>query len=370
MKIAFFINTPAHVHFHKYTIRELERQGHSVLVLARNYGDTLKLLDEFGFNYFMYSDVPESKHGKIINFPFSVLSAYRYLRKQKPDLLIGIGLYSTYTSLFLRKPCVIFTDSEPTNFQFMLLKPIVKAIITPSSFQMDLGPKHIKINTYKEFAYLHSNYFTSDPDIYSLLGIPQGSDFVLLRFNAFDAVHDLGIKGFTDQEKRTLVKEIEGHCKVFISSEVDLPVDLQKYSIKLPKHKIHDIIYYAKLVVADTQTIITEAAILGTPAIRYNTFAGKNDMGNFVELEKKYNLIYSFNDSKKAVDKVIELVQMPALKKEWMEKRDRLLADKIDATKFMVSFIVNYPESMSSAFEEQKCIIAGTSPVSMQSDLP
>jgi predicted glycosyltransferase len=364
MKIAFFINTPAHVHFHKYTIRELERQGHSVLVLARNYGDTVKLLDELGFKYFTYSDVPESKHGKIINFPFSVLSAFRYLRKRKPDLLIGIGLYSTYTSLLLRKPCVIFTDSESTNFQFTLLKPIVKAIITPSSFQMDLGSKHIKINTYKEFAYLHSDYFTSDPSIYNSLGIRKDSDFVLLRFNSFDAVHDLGIKGFTDQEKRTLVDEIGRHCKVFISSEVALPEDLQKYSIKLPKHKIHDVIYYAKMVVADTGTIITEAAVLGTPAIRYSTFAGETDLGNFVELEKKYNLIYTFNDSKKAIDKAIELVQLPQIKKEWMQKTDRLLSDKIDATKFMVSFIANYPESMSKAFEKNE--MAGGSPVPMQ----
>lgn len=369
MKVAFFINTPAHVHFHKYTIRELERRGHKVLVLARNYGDTLKLLDELGFNYFMYSDVPDSKYGKIINFPFSVLAAFKYLRKQKPDLLIGIGLYSTYTSLLLRKPCVIFTDSEPTNFQFMLLKPIVKAIITPSSFKMDLGPKHIKINTYKEFAYLHTNYFKPDPSIYELLGISQSSDFVLLRFNAFDAVHDLGIKGFSIEEKRTLVKEVEKHSKVFISSELDLPEDLQKYAITIPKHKIHNVIYYAKMVVADTQTIITEAAVLGTPAVRYNTFAGENDMGNFVELEQKYHLIYSFNDSKKAINKVIELVKEPKLKKEWVQKRDHLLADKIDATKFMVSFIENYPESLSKALETKKDFTTSVSPVSLQSDI-
>ncbi|MCC4768722.1 DUF354 domain-containing protein [Methanosarcina sp. DH2] len=369
MKIAFFINTPAHVHFHKYTIRELERRGHTVLVLARNYGDTLKLLEELGFRYFMYSDVPDSKYGKIINFPFSVLAAFRYLRLQKPDLLIGIGLYSTYTSLLLRKPCVIFTDSEPTNFQFMLLKPIVKAIITPSAFQMDLGPKHIKINTYKEFAYLHANYFKPDSSIYELLEISQDSNFVLLRFNAFDAVHDVGIKGFTIDEKRTLVREIEHYSKVFISSEVNLPEDLQKYVIKIPKHRIHDVLYYAKMIIADTQTIITEAAVLGTPAIRYNTFAGEHDMGNFVELEKKYRLIFSFNDSRKAINKVIELIQRPELKKEWMQKRDRLLADKIDATQFLVSFIENYPDSLNQTSDYYKDVIKTGALVPSKSDL-
>jgi len=357
MKIAFFINTPAHVHFHKYTIRELEKRGHTVLVLARNYGDTLKLLEEIGLNYFMYSGVPDSKYGKVLNFPFSVLSAYNYLRKQKPDLLIGIGLYSAYTALLLRKPCAIFTDSEPTNVQFMMLKPIVKAIITPSAFNANLGPKHIKINAYKEFAYLHSNYFKPDPSIYELLEISPGSDFVLLRFNAFDAVHDVGVRGFTLEEKRKLVRDIERYSKVYISSELDLPEDLQKYAIKIPKHRIHDALYYAKMVVADTQTIVTEAAVLGTPAIRYNSFAGENDMGNFVELEQKYHLIFSFNDSKKAINKATELLRSPGLKKEWIQKKDRLLADKIDATQFMVSFIENYPESLNKTSDNQKDVV-------------
>ena len=69
MKFAFFINTPAHVHLHKYTIREFGIHGHKAIILATNYGDTVNLLDELGFDYFVYANVPESKHGKIINFP-------------------------------------------------------------------------------------------------------------------------------------------------------------------------------------------------------------------------------------------------------------------------------------------------------------
>ena len=138
--------------------------------------------------------------------------------------------------------------------------------------------------------------------------------------------------------------------------------------MKIPKSRIHDVIYYAKMVVADTQTIITEAAVLGNPAIRYNSFAGKHDMGNFVELEKKYHLIYSFNDSKKAINKVTRANSETQLKKEWMHKRDHLLADKIDATKFMVSFIEDYPESLSKELETQKDFTVAGSPVSSQSD--
>jgi predicted glycosyltransferase len=43
----------------------------------------------------------------------------------------------------------------------------------------------------------------------------------------------------------------------------------------------------------------TEAAVLGTPAIRCNSFVGKRDMGNFIELEKKYGLIFNFDSVEK-----------------------------------------------------------------------
>lgn len=371
MKIAFFLNTPAHVHLYKNVVKNLESQGHKTIILARNYGDTVNLLDEMGFEYFVYANVPASKYGKILALPLNVLTAYNFLRKKNPDLLVGMGVYSAYTSQLLRKKCIIFNDSEPTPYQFMLFKPFVDTILTPSSFTKDLGSKHIKFNSFKEIAYLHKNYFTPDPSIYKFLGINQNEDYVLLRFNAFDAVHDLGINGFSVDQKRFLANELSKNARVFISSELELPDDFDKYLLKIPKSRIHDILYYAKLVVADTQTITTEAAILGTPVIRFNSFVGKKDMGNFVELENKYHLIFNFNDPEKATTKAIELIQKPGLKSEWKQKRNKLLADKIDTTQFLVSFIGNYPESLQKiqdAYKNSKN--AGSSSITLYGDLP
>ncbi|AKB74293.1 hypothetical protein MSLAZ_1948 [Methanosarcina lacustris Z-7289] len=354
MRIAFFINTPAHVHLYKNVIKNLELSGHQTIILARNYGDTINLLDEMGFEYFVYANVPDSKYGKILALPFNVLTAYNFLRKKKPDLLVGMGVYSAYTSQLLHKKCIIFNDSEPTPFQFMIFKPFVDVILTPSSFTLDLGPKHIKFNSFKEIAYLHTNYFVPDASIHDFLGIKQNEDYVLLRFNAFDAVHDFGVNGFSIDQKRLLVNELSKYARVFISSEVKLPDDLNKYLLKIPKSRIHDILYYAKLVVADTQTITTESAVLGTPVVRFNSFVGKKDMGNFIELENKYHLIFSFSEPKKAIDKAVELIQEPDLKSKWREKRDKLLVDKIDTTQFLASFIGNYPESLNKIRAEKK----------------
>jgi predicted glycosyltransferase len=112
---------------------------------------------------------------------------------------------------------------------------------------------------------------------------------------------------------------------------------------------MHDVLYYAKMLVGDSQTMTTEAALLGTPAIRCNTFVGEHDMGNFIELEQKYGLIFNYDSPAKGIEKALELVGQPGLKAEWARKRERLVNDKIDVTAFMVWFVENFPQSFHEA---------------------
>ena len=51
----------------------------------------------------------------------------------------------------------------------------------------------------------------------------------------------------------------------------------------------------------------SEAAVLGTPSIFVSSLAGK--IGNFIELEKTYDLLYSFTDTDAALEKAIEILQ-------------------------------------------------------------
>ena len=53
-------------------------------------------------------------------------------------------------------------------------------------------------------------------------------------------------------------------------------------------------------------------------------------------------------------DKALELIQQPDLKEKWAKKRQRLLADKIDVTQFMVDFIEHYPQSFYRYKEESR----------------
>ncbi len=338
LKLLFMMNTPADVHTWRYVIRALKDKEHEVTILARDYGGTVQLLDKYGFKFRSFNAI-RSRYLKIFEIAPHIWEGWKLSKEFNPDIIAGFGVDAALTGALCRKPSIVFTDSEPIPVQLFLIRLFATAILTPSCFRKDLGKKQVRFAGYKELAYLHPNYFEPDPSIHDELGINTTEKYVILRFNVFDAFHDIGKHGFSLADKYCLVRELEKHCRVFISAEGTLPKNLECYKLPIPYERIHHAIYYAQLVVSDTQTLTTEAAVLGTPAIRCNNFVGTNDMGNFIELEQKYDLIYCFRDSKKATQKAVELASRPDLKQEWAIKRQRLLADKTDVTQFMVSFI-------------------------------
>jgi len=53
-------------------------------------------------------------------------------------------------------------------------------------------------------------------------------------------------------------------------------------------------------------------------------------------------LAFNYSDPNQAITKAVELIKQTDLKQQWQEKRQALLADKIDVLKFMVETIESY----------------------------
>jgi predicted glycosyltransferase len=94
---------------------------------------------------------------------------------------------------------------------------------------------------------------------------------------------------------------------------------------------MHDALANASLLVADTQTMVTEAALLGTPAIRSNSFVGDSDMGNFKDLEEN-KLIYNLSEFEDVLEKAIKIIRKPEIEAEWKVRRDKYLNNKVNLT--------------------------------------
>ena len=336
MRIIVDIGHPAHVHFFKNFIWEMEKKNHDVLITARDKEISLNLLDSYGFKYTKISTMKKGKSKLIYEWTLRDINLLKICLKFKPDLMLGIGGTTvSHVSKLTGIKSIIFTD-YPLWYDKILTHPWANIILTPTSFSKDLGKKHLKFDGYKELSYLHPDLFHPDKNIYDLMGIDRNERFVILRFASFDAAHDINAFGFDSKTKIELVNRIKKYARVFIASAVDLPDQLVQYNIPIPLEKIHHALYFADLLVSDSQTMTTEAAVLGTPVVRCNSWVGPKDAINFVELENKYDLIYNFNDANLALDKCIELLKTPNIKAEWRLKREKLLNDKINVTDFLV----------------------------------
>ena len=150
----------------------------------------------------------------------------------------------------------------------------------------------------------------------------------------------MGNNGFNSQEKQTLVREIAKNMTVYISSEKELPTELRQYKLPTPASLIHDVLSYADLYVGDSQTMAAEAALLGTPAIRSNSFVGPNDMSNFVMLQEKYGLLYNIASPTEAIQMAQQL-SGHSHKEEWIQKREKYYNQVGDINAQIVSLLEN-----------------------------
>jgi len=344
---------PAHVHHFKNMIRNLESKGHIVKICTTDKDVTLHLLDAFSFDYEILG---VNRSRSIMAKAFLLFeSEYRMLRIArhfKPDLFVSRGSpASAHTSMILRKAHIAFLDTDLANLKDMITTPFTSVICTPSCFKKDLGKKQVRYNGYKELAYLHPNCFQPDPSVLNELSLSESDKYFIVRFVSWGAIHDIGQQGLDQAAKRRLVAELKAFGRVLLTSESPLPDEFKQYGIPVPPERIHDLLYYAMMYIGEGATMATEAAVLGTPSIYISSLA--STMGNFVELEEKYGMVFIFKDVEPAIGKVAKLLQQPNLKQDWAQKRERLLTDKIDVTKFMVDFVENYPRSFEKAKQRQ-----------------
>lgn len=343
MDYLFFTNTPAHVHLYRNAASRLRERGHQVLVLGRDYGCTAALLDYYDLPHRLYGQLGMGQLSLVRELPKHFTRIAWMSRQYDPDLVFGMGVYAAVAGAVSGAPAVIVVDSEPDGFDHAISRRLVDAMLTPHSFTKDLGSKQYRFHGFKECAYLHPAVFEPDPTVRAELGLEPDEQFVLLRFNAFGAHHDLNHSGIRPPARRELVQHLAEHATVFVSDEggeMDLDA-LPARPFDLHPGRLHDALYAANLLVADTQTMVTEAALLGTPAVRSNSFVGASDMGNFRELEQA-DLIYNIREFDQVLETATDLLTADGVKARWRRKREAYLGDKVNLTELIVDVAENH----------------------------
>ncbi|OVE85953.1 DUF354 domain-containing protein [Natronolimnobius baerhuensis] len=337
MKYLFFTNTPAHVHLYKHAVERLRDRGHDVLVLARDYTCTTDLLEWYDLPYTVYGSCDTSKGSLLSQLPAHYVRAIASARRFDPDLIFGMGGYAAHTGAVTRTPTVLLIDSEPASFDHTISTPFARTILTPNTFRKDLGEDHHVFPGLKECAYLHPEVYESNPSVRDRLGLAEDESYAILRLNAFGSQHDVGKQGITSEDQRRIVERLSEDATVLVSDEggdADLE-GLPARPFDLHPALLHDVLAEADLLVADTQTMVTEAALLGTPAIRSNSFVGEDDMGNFVELENQ-GLIHNVASADDIIEQATALLEADDTAETWRRRRNGFLADKVNLTDVIV----------------------------------
>jgi predicted glycosyltransferase len=215
-----------------------------------------------------------------------------------------------------------------------IVYPLAYSVCTPDCYQGSVPGRHLTYAGYHELAYLHPRRFQPDPAVLAEFGVRPGEPYSIVRFVSWQAVHDRRELGLTVAQKTHLIEVLQRHGRVLISSEAQLTDDLADLAVSGPVEKIHHLIAHARLVVGESATMSSEAAVLGVPAV----FIATSGRGYTDDEERRYGLVRHFteDDYDKALSAIEEILAEPAA--TWDAARRRLLTEKIDVTSWMVDY--------------------------------
>ncbi|MEN8133098.1 MAG: hypothetical protein ABFS45_23555, partial [Pseudomonadota bacterium] len=253
----------------------------------------------------------------------------------RPEAVVSLmGTYTQTASLF-SAPNLVFTDSEFQTTAHAIAHPFASRIYTPACFAKNLGPKQVRYAGYHELAFLHPRYFTPNPEVFRHLDGAKEGEYIVLRLSAWDTLHDIGERGIAGHLDK-VITELTARTRVFIVPEkgVDLGA-LERYRLRIPPQLFHDALAFARLVVSEGASTVSEAGCLGVPAIYVNS----TSRSYLEDQEHRYGLVHNFRSSQEALGNVLSLLDNPP-KPEWLRaQRERLVAEHIDVTEFLVNEI-------------------------------
>ncbi len=347
-KVLIDINHPAHVHLFRHFIPEMKSRGNEVIVTAKNVDSITNLLKLYNIDYIDTGRKKDHILQKYLYEFFHLLKVLSIVIRRRVDYGIGVSMVLPIVSkLTPMKSFALDDDDLAATPIFGKFVSYAEVILNPDALSHEArGNRQLCHPSYHELAYLHPNRFVPDPGVLDEIGLQPGEPFFVLRFNAFKAHHDVGAQGLMTAQKLEIIDFLKNFGPIFITTERAIEPALQAYQLLLSPEKIHSLLYYATLFVGDSQTMTTEAALLGTPALKLNSFAGRLSIPN--ELEQRYHLCYSYqlHQFTALMDKIEELVLTDGVKAVWRARRDAMLRDKVDLTAFLTTLVADYPASL------------------------
>lgn len=283
LKVWFDCTAAAHPLVLKPLIDRFEADGAEVLVTAREYGQTVGILERLEIPHRVVGrHGGGSRFGKARALVGRSAGLSKVIWGFRPDLAVGHGsvdLALVSAALFI--PSAQLQDYEYAGLQRQLAFRIAKRVLVPDSIPVErmeaVGAKGTKLVRYpglKEDYYL--NGFEPDPQAATELGLDRERVLVIVRpppetseYHAENPLYDQVMARLAMEDGVSAVviprTEAQGERARAMDSE----------NLVVPDHAVdaQSLIALADLVVSAGGTMNREAVALGTPV--YTTFAGR-----------------------------------------------------------------------------------------------
>ena len=270
-------------------IQRLERGGHGVEVTAREYGQTLEILERLGLGYERIgSHGGASTLGKGAALARRSAALVGWARRRRFDLAIGHGSVDlAVVSSLARVPSVQMQDYEHAGLQRQLAFRAARRVLAPDAIPVEAmrraGASPDKLVRYpglKEDYYLSD--FEPDGSVLEELGVERGRVLVVVRpppetsaYHAQNPLYAAVLERLAStDEVQTVVVPRTARQREAIQRRV-AGGDWPATAVIVPAHAIdaQSLIAFADLVVSAGGTMNREAVALATPV--YTIFSGR-----------------------------------------------------------------------------------------------
>ena len=345
MRVLFYLVHPAKYHLFRIVIKELMKDSQVDIVI--NSKDVLEeLIKNEGWvytNIFPQGRNISAKPSIIksgFKFLLTILKLEKYLFLHKK-----FDVYVTDDALVVngwwrRIPTYIFNDNDIETIRInKILFYFTNKIICPAVTKLgSFERKKIGFNGNKALAHLHPLYFIPKSEILNKYNLEDNS-FCILRVSKINATHDIGNQGINDEDLDSLIHNCNKYYKVLISSERKVNKKYKDYIFKGNPNDLTHLMYYAAIIVTDSATMASEAALMGTPNVLVNRVGKKCSVNKDLF---NNGLQYYFDSYSESTSVIQEILENPYLKNSIREKAKLYLDKCDDLNKFILRLILNH----------------------------
>ncbi|PKI13058.1 hypothetical protein [Colwellia sp. 12G3] len=303
---------------------------------------TKKLIDSFEIPYTLVSKAQRGIIGNAFELALNIFKFLLFSKKNKIDIWLSKYGAVNIAAWILNQPNISFNDDDAdivpliayTSYPFAN-----KVLCTNWTRMVKFESKAVFYPSFHELFYLHPNRFTKDLNkVLSNLNMRELQPYVIIRLSSLEAHHDVTAEGISADLLRTIIKMIGNEYQVYISSEKDISPEFSRYQLKIEAGDMHHILAFSNACIADSQTMIAEAAILGIPSLRISTFSKK--IGYLQELERR-GLCQSILPNSDSIFEAVGSLMNSSIE-EIEGKKIQLLSETIDPVPFFWEEILTY----------------------------